>query len=88
MQVAYESAFLRDLKRTRSKNIRLRVQQVIQDVKTASSPLDIVSLTKLRGYERFYRIRIGDYRLGIEIVEDTVIFVRFLHRRDIYRYFP
>ena len=88
MQVAYESAFLRDLKRIRSKNVKLRVQQVIQDVKAASSPLKIVGLTKLRGYETFYRIRIGDYRLGVEIVEDTVIFVRFLHRRDIYRYFP
>jgi mRNA interferase RelE/StbE len=31
---------------------------------------------------------LGDYRIGIEVLEDEVIFVRMLHRRDIYRYFP
>ncbi len=88
MQVAYEAAFLRDLKRIRSKKVRRQVQQVIEEVKRASKPHEIPGLTKLRGYETFYRIRVGDYRMGIEIVNDMVIFVRFLHRRDIYRYFP
>lgn len=88
MKVAYEAAFLRDLKRVRSKKVRRRVQRVIEEVKKASAPHEILGLTKLCGYETFYRIRVGDYRIGIEIVDDTVIFVRFLHRRDIYRYFP
>jgi len=88
MKVAYEAAFLRDLKRVRSKKVRRRVQRVIEEVKEASAPHEILELTKLRGYETLYRIRVGDYRIGIEIVDDTVIFVRFLHRRDIYRYFP
>ena len=88
MQVAYEAAFLRDLKRIRSKKVRRQVQRVIEEVKRASKPHEIPGLTKLRSYETFYRIRVGDYRMGIEIVNDMVIFVRFLHRRDIYRYFP
>jgi len=88
MKVAYEAAFLRDLKRVRSKKVRRRVQRVIEEVKKASAPHEILGLTKLHGYETFYRIRVGDYRIGIEIVDDTIIFVRFLHRRDIYRYFP
>lgn len=88
MRVAYEAAFLRDLKRVRSKKIRHQIQRVVDEVKRASNPHEILSLTKLHGYEMFYRIRVGDYRIGIEIVDDTIIFVRFLHRRDIYRYFP
>ena len=88
MKVAYEAAFLRDLKRVRSKKVRRRVQRVIEEVKKASAPHEILGLTKLRSYATFYRIRVGDYRIGVEIVGDTVIFVRCLHRRDIYRYFP
>ena len=88
MKVAYEAAFLYDLRRVRSKEIRRRVQRVIEEMKRASVPHEIAGLTKLRGYETFYRIRVGDYRIGVEIVGDTVIFVRCLHRRDIYRYFP
>lgn len=39
-------------------------------------------------FERYYRIRVGDYRLGLALEGDTVILVRFLHRKEIYRYFP
>ncbi|MGA9351150.1 MAG: type II toxin-antitoxin system RelE/ParE family toxin [Anaerolineae bacterium] len=42
----------------------------------------------MKGYDTFYRIRLGDYRIGIEVLEDKVILVRILHRKDIYRYFP
>jgi mRNA-degrading endonuclease RelE of RelBE toxin-antitoxin system len=49
---------------------------------------DIGNLKKLKGDENAYRIRIGDYRLGIFFDGETVIFARVLHRKDIYRYFP
>ncbi|MGQ9625861.1 MAG: type II toxin-antitoxin system RelE family toxin [Anaerolineae bacterium] len=38
----------------------------------------------MRGYATLYRPRLGDYRIGIEVIEDEVIFVRILHRKDIY----
>ena len=88
MEIAYEAAFLRDLKRIRNKKARHQAQQVIDRVKQTSSLHEIPNLIKLRGYETFYRIRAGNYRVGVEVVDDKVIFVRFLHRKDIYRYFP
>jgi mRNA interferase RelE/StbE len=33
-------------------------------------------------------LRISDYRMGIFVENNTVIIVRFLHRKEIYRYFP
>jgi mRNA-degrading endonuclease RelE of RelBE toxin-antitoxin system len=42
----------------------------------------------LVGFTTAYRIRIGDYRIGIFFKEDTVIFARILHRKDIYKLFP
>lgn len=36
----------------------------------------------------YYRLRVGDYRIGLEIEGEIIVFVRCLHRRDIYRYFP
>jgi hypothetical protein len=38
MKVAYEAAFLRDLKRVRSEKVRRQVQRVIEEVKRASAP--------------------------------------------------
>jgi len=45
-------------------------------------------IRKLRGFEKDYRIRIGDYRLGLIIDNQIVEFIRCLHRKDIYKYFP
>ncbi|WP_417909752.1 type II toxin-antitoxin system RelE family toxin [Candidatus Electronema sp. PJ] len=45
-------------------------------------------MKKLKGYDTFYRVRIGDYRIGLKLAEDGLIFVRCLHRKEIYRYFP
>jgi mRNA interferase RelE/StbE len=49
---------------------------------------EIAHVKKLKGSEGYYRIRIGNYRVGIIAADGTVIFVRFLYRRNIYRYFP
>ena len=88
MRIAFEASFARDLKRVKDKQLLRRVQQVIGEIKAATELSDIKRLSKLRGYDTFYRIRLGDYRIGIEVLEDKVILVRILHRKDIYRYFP
>lgn len=88
MDVAFEASFARDLRRIREKRLRQRVKDVINEVKAASDLSEVRSLRKLQGWETYYRIRLGDYRIGIEVVDEKVIFVRFLHRRDIYRRFP
>ncbi len=50
--------------------------------------VDIPNCRKMRGYKNYYRIRMGDYRIGLELDNDTVVFKRYLHRKDIYKYFP
>ena len=59
-----------------------------QQIFLTSVNKNILPLEKLKSYKTFYRIRAGDYRIGIEIVNDKIIFTRFLHRKDIYKYFP
>lgn len=88
MNIAFEASFARDLKHIRDKQVLQRVQQVIVNVKAAPTLNAIQDLKKMQGYDTFYRIRVGDYRIGIEIIEDQIIFVRFLHRKNVYRYFP
>ena len=88
MKVAFEASFARDLKRIKDQQLLRRVQQVIAEVKAAMELNDIRDLRKLQGYDTYYRIRLGDYRIGIEVVADQVVLVRILHRKDIYRYFP
>ena len=84
----FKGSFLKDLKRIKDIAIRDRVRETIQSVEQAQHLQEIGNLKKLRYGDRYYRVRIGDYRLGLILEGDTVIFARFLHRKDLYRYFP
>jgi len=88
VKVEFKRSFTRDLRRIKDKGLLKRVRETIEEVERARSFPEIQGDKKLKGEDRYYCIRIGDYRLGIAVEREIVIFVRFLHRRDIYRYFP
>ena len=88
MNVLYEKSFLKDLKKRKDKTIKERVKQVITEVKKARDRSDLSNIEKLKGHDKAYKIRIGDYRMGLFIESDTIIFSRLLHRKEIYKKFP
>ena len=88
MKVKFESRFAKDLKKIKDQKVLSRLKKIIIDCKTIANLSEIKNVKKLQSYETFYRIRLGDYRIGIEIQKDTIIFTRFLHRKDIYKFFP
>jgi mRNA interferase RelE/StbE len=88
LKTEFRGSFAKDLRRTRDQTLKRRVREIIELVERADTLQEIGGVRKLRGGDQYYRIRIGDYRLGLVLDNDTVIFVRFLHRKDVYRYFP
>jgi len=43
----------------------------------------------MTGWLNYYRIKSGDYRIGIELEPDnTIRFIVISHRKDIYKNFP
>ena len=88
MRTLYEKSFGRDLKKIKDKRLLKQAQKIIAQVESATSLSDLQNVKKLEGYTTYYRIRVGEYRIGIEVLEGQVIFVCFLNRKDIYRYFP
>ena len=88
MNFRFESRIEKDLKLVKDRNLLTKLKQIILTCKQAEALGEINSLKKMQGYDSFYRIRLSDYRVGIEVLENEVIFVRFLHRKDIYKFFP
>ena len=90
MKTEFRKSFERDLKRiSRDAALFQRIRDVLAEVEGARTLSEVTSLKRLSGGNgTYYRIRIGDYRLGLEFLDGTVVFVRCLHRRDLYRYFP
>ena len=89
MEVERSASYTRDLRRTRSTELRRRLDQTISELEGAPAIGDVSNAVRMQSASgRYYRIRIGDYRLGVAIDDDVAILVRFLHRLDIYRSFP
>jgi mRNA interferase RelE/StbE len=62
---------------------------VFEDLPACDETPGMIDIKKIQSYSGYYRIRIGEYRIGCEIQkENTIIFYRVKHRKDIYRIFP
>ena len=88
MKVIFRSSFLRDLKKIHDSQVLIRIKKALEEVESASSFTQINHISKMSGSENFYRIRLGEYRIGLVLAGDTLEFIRCLHRREIYHYFP
>ena len=88
MNFEFEKAFVRDFKKLRNKELANAIIEAIKQVSQASAINDVANLKKLSGYKSAFRTRIGDYRIGVINENDTVTFVAFAHRKDIYKRFP
>ena len=88
METFFRRSFERDLKKIRDRNLLEKIKQSIESVESAADLSEVNSVRKLKGAANSDRIRVGDYRIGLEADASTAEFVRILHRRDIYRFFP
>lgn len=88
MHVEFRKSFTRDLKNISDKSILRKVKEAIENAEQADNLNDISNIKKLKGADNVFRIKFGDYRLGFALENETIIFVRFLHRKDIYKFFP
>jgi mRNA interferase RelE/StbE len=88
LNVEFKESFLKDLRGVKDKALLRRVRELIETVEQVKALDEIGNLKKLKGGGRYFRVRIGDYRAGLIVENEIVTFVRFLNRKDIYRYFP
>jgi mRNA interferase RelE/StbE len=88
MIVHFKKAFLKDLKRLNDRRLKEAIHGCILNVEEAESLGQVKNLKKLSGFESHFRIRIGNYRIGLKVEDDVVHFVVFDHRKDIYKGFP
>lgn len=88
MRVLFERSFLTDVRSVNDKSTLRKLSDIIALLKSISTLTEIPHLKKLKGHPSAFRIKLGNYRLGLFLETDTLILVRFQHRKDIYKKFP
>ncbi|MES2428539.1 MAG: type II toxin-antitoxin system RelE/ParE family toxin [Bacteroidota bacterium] len=88
MVTEFTRHFLKDLDKINQIAVKREIAAIIDQVEKAISLSEIANIKKLKGYSTAYRIRSGDYRIGLFVKNNVVEFARIAHRKDIYKIFP
>jgi len=88
LKVEYPKKFLKDLARIPSQT-RVHIEHfVFEELPSLDSINQVGKIEQMKGYSEYFKIRFGNYRIGLKLEADKVILKRVLHRKEIYRYFP
>lgn len=88
MKIEVRKSFEKDVIKLSDKKLATRLYLLIEQLETCKTISEIKSIKKMAGTDNYYRVRIGNYRLGIKIEKGTILLLRFMHRKEIYTFFP
>ncbi|MCK4386763.1 MAG: type II toxin-antitoxin system RelE/ParE family toxin [Candidatus Pacebacteria bacterium] len=90
MKIFFKPSFIKDFKKI-PVSIKREIRNIcLVDFPALKNVYDFKEypVKPIKGFKYYYRIRIGNYRLGFKKEGSEVIFMRIKHRKDIYTYFP
>ncbi len=89
MLVDIDKSFFKSLSKLNNSDLNLKVKSIIISVEQADSIHQLKQIKKIQGFKSYFRIKLGDYRIGIELIgNNTILFILIAHRKDIYSKFP
>lgn len=89
MKVIYTKTFLKDLSKVVPVKRRLQIEKfAFEDCLSFGSIESVGNIERMKGYKNYYKVRFGDYRVGISVKNSIVEFKRVLNRKEIYKFFP
>ncbi|MEO8446106.1 MAG: type II toxin-antitoxin system RelE/ParE family toxin [bacterium] len=89
MVIEFDKSFSKSLDKLNNNIISGKIKKIINEIEKADSISNINNVKKLIGFQNYFRIKIGFYRLGFELRNgSTVRLLIFCHRKDIYKKFP
>lgn len=91
MKLEYEKKFKKELKKINQPKDKKNIDKALKAlmaVPHVGELFNTPNVKKLIGYDKYWRIRAGDFRIGF-VVEDDIIYIeRIGHRGQFYDYYP
>jgi mRNA interferase RelE/StbE len=89
MIVIFDRSFSKSLDKLSDKQIKARLIALITSMEKAKSINELAAVKPMKGHTGFFRIRIGDYRVGFELTKNSeILLILVAHRKEIYKRFP
>ena len=66
MKILIDKSFVKDVDKVTDKKLLRNLNKLIIKLENSNSLIELSNVKKIKGYDSFFRIRIGNYRLGLE----------------------
>lgn len=85
----YKKTFLKDLSKLPWHSRHQVEKLVFEEIPKLDNIFATLDIKKMKGYRDYYRVRVGDYRIGCRVEEgNRVVLYRVKSRGNIYKVFP
>jgi mRNA interferase RelE/StbE len=88
MQVEFRKKFLKELSKLPNDYAKKIEYFVFDELPNCKTLEEVGKIEKMKGYKQHFKIRFGNYRVGIKKEDDGIIVETVRHRREIYKFFP
>lgn len=89
MNVIFDRSFNKSIDKVNDKLVKEKLSTLIVSMEQAKSISELTAIKPMKGHAGYYRIRIGDYRVGFELINSNeILLILVAHRKDIYKRFP
>ena len=88
MIVKYRKSFFNDVAKIKNLKQIEEIEFITEIANQSATPEEIPGLKQLRQYPGMARIEIAPFRMGVEIIGNTIIFKRVIPRSYFYLQFP
>ena len=79
-EVRFKPRAIKDSKKIPTSDLR----RILSQIEEMSKGLE-GDVKRLTSFSPEYRLRVGDYRVLFEVLEDSIVIYRVRHRKDAYR---
>lgn len=84
MILQIEKSFYKSLDKISYNEIADKIEAILTEIEAAENIREIKNVKKMTGYKFYYRIKLGDYRIGLELNDtQTVTLIVIAHRKEI-----
>lgn len=91
MEIIFKKSFIKNLLLT-PKYVQDNVEKIIKVLEAAdsleSAGLEVKRMEGQNKNEGYYRIKVGDWRMGVKYIRPDIILMTILHRGAIYKKWP
>lgn len=88
MIIIVDESFKVDFKKLKNKEIQARIIKKIEYLESLWDISKVSNIKKMKGFEKYYRLRIWNYRIWFEYDWNIITLLRVRSRKDIYEIFP